>query len=692
MKKITTLAFCLSMLVCNAQQRRIDSVMTLLKEHPKKDTAMITLLRWLAFYYQDINPDRGIKIADSAIQIANSIGGAEEHLAGLYSNKAVLYWAKGDNAAALPLYAKSASMFNRLHLPDKLAFTYINTANSFISLGQFDSAITYLDKVKTYYTSTGDTKKLVLIYNNLGVIYQYKSNLPRAIEAYNEAQLGYEKDGNREGLAATYINIGILNTTLERHSKSIEYYEKALAIYKQLGAKQSVAETLSNIGVSYYQMNDLAGAEKNFLLALDVYRETGIKTSTSMCLANLAQLYADRGEYSKALPNSKLSIPSAGETYNQQIDAYNILSKVIFKAPDSVLLNNGMLPNGRYAAAFKYARISLKQATANGNVIGQYYAWQNLSDIYAAQKEYGKSLDAYKQFTVLKDSVLKGDKLQAVTRSEDQFEFDMEKILIAAHNERKQQQLADKERLNKAIIIGISIILLMAATFYLFYQKNKNKVRVAEAEIKMLLAQMNPHFIFNALNSINSYIIQNGSDSAMQSYYLVKFSKLMRMVLEASGQKEISLAKDLEILEIYLQMERRRTDNKFNYEIKTDPGFDMEKVMVPPMLLQPFAENSIWHGFTAKTGTGELDIRIVKVGKMINFIIKDNGIGRKAAGKVKSDIFTEEKESLGLAITKQRIELLNFKNQANSSMNIYDLEQGTSFEIKVPFKETQTAA
>ncbi len=692
MKKILTLACCFSLLICDGQQHRIDSVMALLKAHPKRDTAMLSLLRMLVFFHQETDLDQGIRIADSAIGIARSIGETGEQLGNLYNSEAVLYWTKSDNVTALSIYAKSEAIFRRLNLQEKMGNTYINIANVFINLSKFDSAIAYLDKAQVCYKKTGNPKTLIRVYNSYGVAYQYMSNLPRAIESYIKAQIYYEKLGDEEGLAAIYVNIGIMYLTMEQYGKALVYYEKALAIYNKIGGKQSIAETLTNMGNVYYELNNQNKALENFQQALEMARQTGSKNTQRSCLINLSRIYADKKEYAKAMSCLREGLALPGEIGNQQIDAFNILSKTILNAPDSILIINDITPATRYITAIGYARKSLQQANTNKNTIGEYYAWLNISDIYLAQRKYDKALDAYKQFFTLRDSVFKAKKFEEIANSQAQFNFDKEKLLIAAANERKLQQAREKELLNKAIIAGISIVLIIAAIFYSFYHKKKNRARVAEAEIKMLLAQMNPHFIFNALNSINSYIVQNGSDSHLQSYYLVKFSKLMRMVLEASGQKEISLAKDLEILEIYLQMEMRRTDNKFNYEIITDPGFDKDKVMVPPMLLQPFAENSIWHGFTAKTGAGKLDIRIVKEGNMISLMVKDNGIGREAAARRKTETSTGEKESLGLAITRQRIEMLNFKKQSHSSMNIYDLEQGTSVEIKIPLKETQNAA
>ncbi|MEO6000170.1 MAG: two-component regulator propeller domain-containing protein [Chitinophagaceae bacterium] len=187
-------------------------------------------------------------------------------------------------------------------------------------------------------------------------------------------------------------------------------------------------------------------------------------------------------------------------------------------------------------------------------------------------------------------------------------------------------------------------------------------------EMQALRAQMNPHFIFNCLSSINKFILKNESQSA--SDYLTKFSRLIRMVLNHSKQAFVTLEDELEMLRLYLEMERLRFQQSFDYNIVLKNEMDAECIFIPPLLLQPFAENAIWHGLMHKKGQGHLEIALSTENKILTCIITDNGIGRTKAGLLKSKS-AEKQKPLGLQITAERLALLN---QELGAQTIFDIE------------------
>jgi LytS/YehU family sensor histidine kinase len=158
------------------------------------------------------------------------------------------------------------------------------------------------------------------------------------------------------------------------------------------------------------------------------------------------------------------------------------------------------------------------------------------------------------------------------------------------------------------------------------------KNKIVTTEMQALRAQMSPHFIFNCLNSINRFIVKNESEAA--SGYLTKFSRLIRMVLNNSQKNIIPLSDELDCLELYIQMERLRLKNFFTYEVKYDDEIEIEEIMIPPLLLQPFVENAIWHGLMHKEeGGATLNIDIIQKNGVLYFRITDNGIGREKRKK-----------------------------------------------------------
>jgi ligand-binding sensor domain-containing protein/putative methionine-R-sulfoxide reductase with GAF domain len=196
------------------------------------------------------------------------------------------------------------------------------------------------------------------------------------------------------------------------------------------------------------------------------------------------------------------------------------------------------------------------------------------------------------------------------------------------------------------------------------------KVQIAETRQQALRAQMNPHFIFNCLNSINGFILQNDADIA--STFLIKFSKLIRLILEHSNEKSISLDNELEALRLYIDMELLRFEKKFTFEIVVDDEVLSDSVMVPPLIFQPFIENSIWHGLLHKETAGTLLIHISQDGNMLECAIEDNGIGRQASEAYRPRTATKKK-SLGLQLTKERLYIMNEQENRKSSVEVLDL-------------------
>ncbi len=236
------------------------------------------------------------------------------------------------------------------------------------------------------------------------------------------------------------------------------------------------------------------------------------------------------------------------------------------------------------------------------------------------------------------------------------------------------------------IIIGFLIYFLIQKQNQL---KNKQieeqKQRALASELQALRSQMNPHFIFNTLNSIQNFISKNESKDA--SIYLSKFAKLMRATLANTKRQRISLKDEIETLTLYLELEQLRLNNKFSYEILVDETIDTQYEQIPSMLIQPYVENAIWHGISHKEGSGIIRIQFLpKNEHLLKCVVEDNGIGRENAIKLKQNTTSP---SFGMNITKERVELLNSLNGNQLSVKINDLKinnqpAGTRVELYVP--------
>ena len=214
--------------------------------------------------------------------------------------------------------------------------------------------------------------------------------------------------------------------------------------------------------------------------------------------------------------------------------------------------------------------------------------------------------------------------------------------------------------------------------------------KIAETEMQALRAQMNPHFMFNSLNSINNFILKNDADNA--SGYLTKFSRLMRLILDNSRSEWVLLENELKALELYIELEAVRFDNAFNYSIEVTKDISVETVMVPPLLIQPYVENAIWHGLLHRNEPGgKLDIRLWKNDDKLYIEIEDNGVGRDEAKRLKSKTATLQK-SHGMKITAERMDIVNKVYNVNAGVIITDFkdtdekQNGTRVLITLKYK------
>ena len=220
-------------------------------------------------------------------------------------------------------------------------------------------------------------------------------------------------------------------------------------------------------------------------------------------------------------------------------------------------------------------------------------------------------------------------------------------------------------------------------------EKARIKQQLAEMELKALRSQMNPHFLFNSLNSIKNYIVRNEPRTAAR--YLTKFSQLMRLILSNSKDPTVTLADELKALRLYVELENLRFRKQFKYNFEVAENLPLESIEIPPLVLQPYVENAIWHGLMHKKSGGQLWMRAYRQNGSLHIEIEDNGIGRARAKKLRSKSVIKKK-SLGMKITSDRLSLAMSVNGQKASVQINDLMDaknhaaGTLVHIKIPLK------
>jgi len=475
------------------------------------------------------------------------------------------------------------------------------------------------------------------------------------------------------------------------------YMSKAIELYKSQKDTASLALTYENIAEYFYSSNldsSLYYAHKADTLRR-IYNKRDLKYTTYPLLG---EIYFKKGNDSLALHFARQFIqkrPGSGLYIGWDWQPYFTLAEYFLK--------NSMIDSSMIDSSFYYATEAYTLATLPENLqpasalLAKLYKRKGLSD---------SALKYYEMALALSDTLNDASK-KAQLQKQD-FE-----------QQREQEELEQEKAREKFYILftgfAISLVALSVIGFILLrnirLKRKKDQLQhlMAEAKIQLenrrkeqqlaelqqqkselemqaLRSQMNPHFIFNSLNSINMFILENNKLQA--SEYLSKFSKLVRLILQNSQEAFIPLESELEALQLYLELESLRFENKFEYKISVDDEVDTSVLKVPPLIIQPFAENAIWHGLMNKEGEGHLSINIQQENSTLICTIADDGIGRKKAAELKNK--SGKHRSMGMKITESRIAMMQKMSEENNSVEIRDLVDadgnaaGTEVLLRIP--------
>ena len=351
---------------------------------------------------------------------------------------------------------------------------------------------------------------------------------------------------------------------------------------------------------------------------------------------------------------------------------------------------------------FKSAQFALKKTMQFARETRSMYLaqrlYKQLANTSMYLSNYEDALKYYRQHTIIQDSIFSLDVNRAITEIEVKHKTG---VLTREKEEQaekiKNQQLAIeisklKNNQNSYIIIGLlsGLLLLIIIGLLIFRQGAlKTQIRETELEQRALRSQMNPHFMFNSLNSIQSLIATDKNAEA--SIYLAKFARLMRRILQNSRESYIPLSQEIEFLDNYIELEQKRFEEAFEYQLDDSQIEDSHFVMIPPLVIQPFIENAIIHGLLRKSEKGTLKVTFSEYSQyLIKCCIEDDGIGRKASAVYKNDT---QQESLGVKITEQRLQYLTIKEKITEPfIRFVDLKDdngsavGTQVELLLPIK------
>jgi two-component system LytT family sensor kinase len=553
-------------------------------------------------------------------------------------------------------------------------------------------------------------------YFLLGNIYEDIGQNDLALQRYIRASRLFELTEMKQVRAQNYYRMGLLQLSENQEGSARESFTFCRDFATENDLKNLCSEGLASVSFK----------EENFDEGFTILEEVGDASmpdslTRSRVEAQKADAYIQQNDYSNARAAYEYSVNSIPQTRQKkeakakdfeyieqtkekliQMQPENEAEEIEIRQLNANALAELEIPNSNYITenlkladiyvrnnelekAAEYVKKSELKIDESTGAVSIAEVFKKSSEIKNKLGDFAEAAIDYDRYIAVNDIALKekeADLIQQIEIVKNQQSIDLlEKDFVL---EEKEKMLLESQLSTQKIIIGLlSLLLVGAGVFFYFLWRNVKARRRANQMLllKSLRTQMNPHFIFNALNSVNNFIAKNDEKAANK--FLSEFSRLMRKVLDYSQQDFISLSEEVELNELYLKLEHFRFRDKFDFEFTKDIEFDGQEIEVPPMLVQPFIENAVWHGLRYKKGKGKLLVNVSQNAENLIVIVKDDGIGRAKSKELKTQNQRNYK-STGLANVERRIDLINEIYGKNYAVEIRDLEVGTEVEIRIP--------
>lgn len=511
---------------------------------------------------------------------------------------------------------------------------------------------------KKYWPNSSENQQLQLL-NKLGDAYQNLKLNDSAIYFYRKAESLSKKLNNTEENISAKLKIAKI-LAIKNTGQEYELLNSANVQSKVTNNQKMQIESESQLA-DYYEKNNLKEEEI-------ASRNTVIEVIES----NVETLKTENFDVDFRLIDEQIRLANAYVEKKDYQNALLILENIFAKKTKIISIDI----------------LALKKEAAKLR-----------SELYLKTNQQQKALRSYEEYSLILNDLYKMSERENDTNSilssqlrdhqwridfleKDKSIYDAEMQAIAQESDNQKQRLNFQKWF---IVLLVTISILLIGSLILFISKYRvEQKHNAYLALKSLRSQMNPHFIFNALNSINNFIAKN--DELNANKYLGRFSKLMRIILNTSEEDFIPLEKEIEIIELYLQIENMRFEDKFRYEFNIDENVDVLSFNIPPMMIQPYIENAIWHGLRYLDANGLLIVDLKMENNFLKIHIQDNGIGRKKSMELKTKNQMSN-ESKGIKNTKSRLNILAKMYKKEIRHNITDLNpdgSGTVVEIWIP--------
>jgi tetratricopeptide (TPR) repeat protein len=545
------------------------------------------------------------------------------------------------------------------------ALGYQQITTVFLDKKELDSAEFYLAKTESFYEkSTCKNEQWLTVYKLRASMHLMKAEYQPAVNYSLKSLSILQAAGKTREEADVLLGISQIFGRMGNSVKGLDYSRQSLPLIKKLEDSPEKVELLNKAGSRYYYFFQdtkakqlLDSASLFFSNALQLAKELKFTKGMQVSYNKMNSLAFQQKNYSLALLyiDSSIALSKPGEISNALATSYGDKGNILLKM-------------GRFREAKKWAdsclyyfqQIKFPPLIANANSLVA-----EIADSLGDYKTAYRSLYNEKKIT---DSLNTADNAKAVA--------EVEKKYNQAKNEKTIKELSQQKLIYTLIGLG-GLLALGLVAFYFRQQALKNKQKILETEQRLNRARMNPHFFFNALTAMQRFAMRENDGKALASN-LSKFSNIMRETLESTYKEYVSVKQEVEFLKEYLELQKLRFPQSFTYSLMVDGEMEPSDVMIPSMIIQPFIENSIEHGFAGINYPGEIRVDFRQPGKTMQIEIKDNGKGLAVPGSRNSEHISRASQ-----IIKDRIYLLNIKLKTKADFSIDNNADGNGVTVKI---------
>jgi len=596
------------------------------------------------------------------------------------------YYTVAKYDSALMMYQKGLILAIEKNEKNSIVKLYSNIGSVYDNFGMYDKARVNVLKAVSHALDYHDIGGLGTALNLLGSVFFRYGDYQSALQSFYYALFIKQKSGELLGTSSVLNNIANIYYTWGDYQQSRNLQLKSYKILLSLKDSVELSGVMLNLGNSYLSLNNIDSALYFYdaAIELSLLQENDLRVLGGM--NNKAYLLISSGLYDEAL-----------EMLNQ---AYNIAEKKNYNMEFMYIQRNlgeVFLKKGEYDKSLRYLEKSALMANEAGVVDLYISLLELMAEAYENSGDFKKAYVHFKKAKQFNDSIFNIEMRQNIYSYQNRYEAQMEESQLLM---KDLQILRHKSAVRNQFYVFVVILLVLTATGVMLLISRKNKERIKEKSFmqeivkfqqKALSAQMNPHFVSNSLNSIQRFYLQNDYETATD--YLSEFGALIRIILENSSKELICVDEEVKFIRAYLKLEHLRLERKFNYHIHVQSDLNAMQVNIPPLILQPFVENAVWHGLAPLKSEvkPQLFINFMKDGEFLVIEVDDEGIGIDASQEMKQR-FKSGRKSYAMEINSKRLQLFETLINEKIVLTVFDKKQinqhGTKVIFRIPLKFT----